>query len=84
MTNKLSNSTITQHILDFFVLTATNKGFPPSDYLSYIEISRLQVSSKYGYLTNVSNEQTRMMIALGLGIKIFSYYVLYQPFNFSS
>jgi len=41
MTNKLSNSTITQHILDFFVLTATNKGFPPSDYLSYIEISRL-------------------------------------------
>ena len=41
MSSKLANSTVTQNILDFFILIATNKGFPPSDYLSYLEVSRL-------------------------------------------
>lgn len=60
---------------------ATNHAFPPTDFLAAMEISRLRFSPKYGCLVDVSQEQTRMMVALGLGIKIFCFYLLAQPWK---
>ena len=37
----MSTSTVTKDILEFFVFSATRHGFPPSDFLSAMEIARL-------------------------------------------
>lgn len=81
MSSKLSSSTLTKELMEFFVYTATERGFPPSDFLSSAEINRLDFSPFYGCIVNVTQEQTRMIIALGLGIKIFCFYLLYQPWK---
>jgi len=80
---KLASSTVTKDMLEFFVLTSTNKTFLPSDYLSAMEINRLEFSAKYGCIIDVSQEQTRMLVGIGLGVKIFCFYVLYQPWRLS-
>jgi len=69
--------------MEFFVYVATNQCFQPHDFLSAAEINRLDFSCIFGCTINVSQEQTRMIIALGLGIKIFCFYILYQPWNIS-
>jgi len=67
--------------MGFFVYTCTEKGFPPSDYLSSAEIKRLEFSEEFGCLVNVGEEQVRMLMAMGVGIKIFCFYILYKPWN---
>lgn len=32
-------------------------------------------------MVEVGEEQTRMIVALGLGVKMFCFYVLYQPWK---
>lgn len=81
MSEKLSTSSVTRDILEFFLQAATSHSFPPADFLSAMEIARLEFSSKYGCLVDISQEQTRMIVALGLGVKIFCYYLLYQPWK---
>lgn len=78
---KLATSTVTKDILEFFIFSSINNSFPPPDYLSAMEIARLDFSIKYGCLSEVSQQQTKMIIGLGLGVKIFCYYVLYQPWR---
>jgi hypothetical protein len=41
---KLSTSTVTKKIMQFLIITATDKSFPPSNYLSAMEITRLDFS----------------------------------------
>jgi hypothetical protein len=50
LSEKLSTSTVTKDILEFFVQSSANNSFPPSDYLSAMEIARLDFSKKYGCL----------------------------------
>lgn len=83
LSSKLASSSLTKELMGFFLYTATERGFPPSDFLSQAEIDRLDFSPLYGCLINVSQEQTRMLLALGLGVKIFCYYILYQPWKLS-
>ena len=78
---KLSNSTVTKDILEFLIFSSLNHSFPPPDYLTAMEIARLDFSTNYGCLSEVSQQQTKMMVGLGLGIKIFCYYVLCQPWK---
>lgn len=54
MTSKLAGSSLTKDLMGFFVYTATERGFPPSDYLSGAEINRLDFSPKFGCLINVT------------------------------
>lgn len=81
MAQKLANSTVTRDFLEFLVLTATDRCFPPADYLTAPEIARLDFSEKFGCTWEVSVEQTRMLVAMGLGVKVFCFYVLYQPWK---
>jgi hypothetical protein len=81
MSEKLSNSTVTKDILEFFVMAGVNHSFPPADFLSAMEIARLEFSAKYGCLVDMSQDQTRMIVGLGLGVKVFCHYVLYQPWK---
>ena len=81
MSEKLASSTLTKEIMGFFVYTSTERGFPPSDYLASAEINRLDFSPEYGCLINVSSEQMRMLMAMGVGIKILCYNMLYKPWN---
>jgi hypothetical protein len=68
-------------MLEFLVLTSTNRAFFPSDYLAAMEMSRLEFCLKYGCVINVGQEQTRMLVGVGLGVKVFCFYVLYQPWR---
>ena len=81
MASKLSTSTLTKDTLYFFIYTATEKGFPPSDFMSAAEINRLDFMAEVGCLVNVTEEQVRMIVGMGVGIKIFCYYLLYQPWR---
>ena len=80
---KLSSSSISKELISFFIYTSTDHGFPPSDFLTNAEMSRLDFSDRYGCIINMSGEQLRMVIGMGVGIKIFTFYVLYQPWNIS-
>jgi len=41
---KLSTSTVTKNIMQFLINISTDKSFPPSNYLSAMEIIRLDFS----------------------------------------
>lgn len=81
ISEKLSKSTVTKDILEFLVQSSVTHAFPPSDFLAAMEIARLDFSVKYGCLVEVSQQQTRMLAALCLGVKIFCFYVLSQPWK---
>jgi hypothetical protein len=81
MSHKLAASSLPRDIMGFFVYTATERGFPPSDFLAAAEISRLDFSPQFGCIINVTEEQVRMVMALGVGIKIFCFYLLYKPWD---
>ena len=83
MAEKLAGSSVSRELMAFFACVATERGFPPTDFLSGAEINRLDFSPQFGCTINVSQEQTRMIMGLGLGIKIFCLYVLYRPWNLS-
>ena len=81
LTSKLSTSTITSDMLRLLQATATSRAFVPPDLLSLVEMQRVEVSPRYGCLMGVNRGQTRMLVAMLLGVKIFCYYLLLQPWT---
>lgn len=56
--------------------------YMPDKYLFQFEIDRLEFSQRYGFITNMTPERSKMVLAMFLIVRIFARNVIKNAFHY--